>query len=469
MYMYKTLKTPLYHYIYDGNTNTIINISKSDYESLQRIECGTELENDLNVLKTFQMQGFCKKSNVKNIRHPEECNLQHYFDGMITRLYLQLTQNCNLRCDYCAYSGKYENRVHANKVMSYDVATKAVDYLVEHSRSLAMCDIGFYGGEPFLEFKLMKDIIKYIKSNYPEKNITYTVTTNGTLLTSEIVKFLYDNNFTLIISLDGHKECQDANRKFFNGNGTFDTVIKNIKIIKNEYPDFFSKVLINSVVSPNSDFACIKEFFSADEVVKDLTVISGVVSDNYIKDKMHYTDNYFMVERFETFKAMLWSIGKIDLEKVSKLFVRWRGMTAEKYRLLRNLGQLPVCHHPGGPCIPGKHRLFLDTDGNFYPCEKVSEQSKVMKIGTLNKGIDLEKVRSIINIAECTKEECLKCWCFSFCAQCAGNADDLTESFSKERRLSKCEAIKRTISEDFLDICFLKENGFNFEEGVIKI
>lgn len=469
MYMYKTLKTPYNYFFYDGNTNTILNISREEYEALERIENGNELEKDSNILKSFHLRGFCQKSNVKEIRHPEEENLQHYINNMVTRLYLQLTQNCNLRCDYCAYSGKYNNREHANKVMTYEVAIKAVDYLIEHSKNIDRCDIGFYGGEPLLEFNLMKNIIAYIKSNYPEKNITYTVTTNGTLLTSDVIKFLSDNNFTLIISLDGHKECQDANRRFVNGKGTFNTVIENINTIRNRYPDFFSKVMINSVVSPNSDFACITEFFSADEAVKDLAVISGIISDNYIRDTVYYTDNYFMVERFETFKAMLWSIGKIDLEKVSKLFVRWRGTTSEKYRLLRNIGQLPSCHHPGGPCIPGKHRLFLDVDGNFFPCEKVSEQSKVMKIGSLEDGIDLEKAKSIINVAQCTKEECINCWCFSFCAQCAANADDLGETFSKERRLSKCEAIKHAITEDFLDICYLKENNFNFEEGVIEI
>ncbi|WDV45619.1 Cys-rich peptide radical SAM maturase CcpM [Clostridiaceae bacterium M8S5] len=469
MYMYKAFKSPYNYYVYDANKNIIMKINKTEYEVLERIYNGNVLDGDMDILKAFQRNGLCKKTNVTEIRHPEEPNLSHYFDNMLTRLYLQLTQNCNLRCEYCAYSGLYENRNHSNKVMSYDVAKMAVDYFVEHSKDLPRCDIGFYGGEPFLEFKLMKDIVKYIKSNYPEKNITYTVTTNGTLLTLEVIEFLVNNDFSLLISLDGHKDCQDSKRKFVNGKGTFDTIIKNLRTIQNKYPNYFSKVLINSVVAPESDFACITEFFSADEVVKDLGVISGIVSDNYISDKMYYPDKYFMVQRFETFKAMLWSIGKIDLEKVSKIFVRWRGQIADKYRLLRHLGQLQSCHHPGGPCIPGKHRLFLDTDGNFFPCEKVSEKSKVMKIGTLQNGIDLEKVKAMINVAQCTKEECMNCWCFSLCAQCASNADDLTENFSKEKRLSRCELIKNFIIEDFLDICYLKENGFNFEEGVIEI
>ena len=76
--------------------------------------------------------------------------------------------------------------------------------------------------------------------------------------------------------------------------------------------------------------------------------------------------------------------------------------------------------HPGGPCVPGLHRFFVDVDGNVYPCERITEDA-AFQVGNLDTGFDLEKVEKIINVGRCTKEECLTCWAFLHCGTCIAN------------------------------------------------
>lgn len=95
-------------------------------------------------------------------------------------------------------------------------------------------------------------------------------------------------------------------------------------------------------------------------------------------------------------------------------------------------------------------------------------QKKVMRIGSLDGGMEISKVKKILNIGKSTAEHCSNCWAISFCTQCAAYADDLTENFSKEKRLSHCFYIKTDIINSFLDICFLKENNYDFYERVVN-
>lgn len=468
MYMYKTIKSPYKYYVYDGNMNSILEIEKSEFESLRRIEEGRGQAGDNVILQSFQKSGFCNESNIKEIKHPDTDNVEYYLESMLSRIYLQVTQNCNLRCNYCVYSGNYKNRTHSDKVMDFEMAKKAVDYLVKHSYDSFEYTVGFYGGEPLLEFELIKKVISYIKSNYSNKKFVYTITTNGTLLSSEITNYLVKNDFRLVISLDGHKECQDTNRKFISGKGTFDIIIKNLERIRDQHPDYFSTILINSVLSPDADIINVKDFFATHNLIKNMRVISTAVSEVYSNEMIYYPDEYRAVERFETSKCMLWLIGKLDFDKVSDLFTRWNGPAIEKYRLMKKIGKISEVSHPGGPCIPGKFRLFIDINGNIFPCERISEKSQIMNIGNLNTGIDVQKVKDILNVGSCTKEECRNCWCFIFCGQCAAHADELDNKPSPEKRLSRCNQHKEAVIDDFLDICFLKENSYNFEEGVLQ-
>lgn len=112
--------------------------------------------------------------------------------------------------------------------MSFETAKRAIDFYLEHSIDRSWAAIGFYGGEPLLEFELIKKCVDCLEGKIEGKQILFNLTTNGTLLEGEKAKFLKEHNFSVAISLDGSKKEPDACRKFLDGTGSFDTVIKNI-------------------------------------------------------------------------------------------------------------------------------------------------------------------------------------------------------------------------------------------------
>lgn len=150
--------TPNGFYVYDRNKNSILQITQYEYINLVKFK-HSELSQDVNrIVEEFQKQGYLLSHEIKEIKHSATDSMVDYFERKIEKITLQVTQNCNLRCDYCVYSGSYPNRVHGNRVMSFDTAKKCIDYLFSNSSEKKSVNIGFYGGEPLLEFDLIKNV-----------------------------------------------------------------------------------------------------------------------------------------------------------------------------------------------------------------------------------------------------------------------------------------------------------------------
>lgn len=461
--VFKTFSTASNYYLYDRNKNSIIQIDRPDFVLLQKWKAGDRGEETCGVLHKFQRNGYLLDSVIEEIRQP--CS--GYFEEQINRkteqVTLQLTQNCNLRCDYCAYTGGYLNRMYADKNMSFETAKKAIDYLFAHSCEKNRVALGFYGGEPLLRFDLLKRCVAYVKECYPEKDVLYTVTTNGTLLTDTIVEYLFSNDINVMISLDGPQELHDRHRKYPDGSGSFDVVMKNLKRIKEKYPDYYKKISINTVLSPNNDFSCVKDFYDTDAVMDFYNPRYSLINENNLKKSIEYEEEFSITSRTESLKALLWIAGRLEESAVSSLFRSGRGVYKRIHEHLGIIDGLPRSCHPGGPCLAGIKRLFVDVEGNLFPCERVSEESEAMKIGYLDTGIDLEKARRLINVGEISKDACASCWGFIHCTQCAAFADD-THALSPQRRLSNCPRVLNSILEQFKDYCFLMEHGVDFDE-----
>ena len=153
------------YYFYDANTCSIIRINETMYDILKNKENFLELEQ----LKKLYENGFLQSKEDIIIEHPASSGIESYLDEGMQQLILQLTQNCNLRCKYCVYSGSYKNRVHTNKRMTFEIAKEAIDYYYLHSRAADVVRIGLYGGEPLLEFDLIKKITEYCRKRIKNK------------------------------------------------------------------------------------------------------------------------------------------------------------------------------------------------------------------------------------------------------------------------------------------------------------
>lgn len=459
----KTFRTPFGCYVYDRSSNTIIRVEEEEYQTFLDLERGKEDEHVQHLIQKYQAYGVCRENTLKEIVHPDTTALQYHLEHRIQKITLQLTQNCNLRCDYCAYSGKYNQRTHNSGRMSLETIQKSIDFAMKRSDAVENLNIGFYGGEPLLEFQNIKKAVSYVKEKYNGRKVNYSITTNGTLLNDEIIRFFIENDVSVLISLDGPKEIHDQNRVFANGEGSFDKIMENLRYVKEHYPQFFSKISFNTVVPPENDYKCIDRFFSANEVIEDNNLSKSTVSVWNIKEEVSYDDRYYITYKYQTLKILMAALGFYSKKKISRLFSK---DFVEIQKFYDNLGKMPICAacaHPGGPCIPGARRPMVDIDGNIFPCERVSEKSDIMKLGHIDFGYDVDRVNQILNVGALTKDECIKCWNFVHCGLCAAAADD-QKKLSKEKKLSYCESCKQASLETMKSVCLLSEFGYDFEE-----
>lgn len=243
-------------YMFDANTNVIINLKEDLYFELEKyMQSG--YKEITPAIEKLRDRGYLKDRADFEMVHPMDSTLEYSLERCIGTIALQVTQGCNLRCKYCAYSGSYDNRVHSSKRMSKEIAFKAIDFLFDHSIDRDRVSLGFYGGEPLLELDLIKECVKYAKKKSIGKELMFNITSNTTLITDEVLKFLYDNEFSLTVSLDGDRQAHDKNRVFAaNGAGTFSVVMQILEKIQTQYPDYMERVHINAVIDPTTDFDC---------------------------------------------------------------------------------------------------------------------------------------------------------------------------------------------------------------------
>ena len=270
----KLLKNPAGCFMYDVNTNKLIRISEKTYRVLQIMETNdTKLH--MPEIVSLQKNGFLKPNCLSRIEKYSEKVISFSLNFNVNSLLLQVTRNCNMRCNYCFYSGLYKNiRTHQDKTMSIDTCKKTIDFFFEKAKCSPSVNIGFYGGEPLLNFNVIKEAIEHIKRQYGNKKVYYSITTNGTLLTDEMVAFFINHNFKITISIDGPAEIHNHNRVFADGRGTYESVINNLICIKNRNTSFFeNNVRYNAVIT--SDRSKVESFFCSDDL---LGLIQGKLS-----------------------------------------------------------------------------------------------------------------------------------------------------------------------------------------------
>lgn len=443
-------------YLYDVNRNSIVGVSEEVYAALKN----NEMEH--KGVKALLENGFLSDNRVSTIVHPEDQTLEFHINNKISMLTLQITQACNLRCTYCPYCGEYNNRPYSNKKMSLEMAKKGIDFLCEHSIDSEQVNLAFYGGEPTLEFQLVKECIEYAKIKFEGKPLKFSITTNGTILTDEIIEYFCSNEVVIMISIDGPKEIHDKNRVFADKSGSFEVVMDNIKRIRNKYPAYFSKILFNVVSDPENDYSCTNQFILGNEVMKDAIINSSEINQFYRKEDINVSEDYMIKKGYEQFKLFLSKFNCFNEKKVSPLVTaRYEFLKKIYNEQLKILQSLPERYHHAGQCIPGTQRLFMNADGTFYPCERSSESSEAVKIGSIQTGIDLEKVRTLLNIGRLTEKKCKNCWAIRYCSLCLIACDNLSE-LSAEKKLHYCKNVLANTEDNFKDICVLKELGMNF-------
>lgn len=458
---YIVFKSVMDFYLFDRESSRLVSLTSEEVVALSSKDSETKAKMEEKLRK----YGVCFPTKLQKIVHPATDTLEERLAANMHYLVLQVTQSCNLRCEYCAYSGNYYNRSHEANYMSVEVAKKAVDFLFDHSTNALEVGIGFYGGEPLLNFSLIKKIIAYIEEKYSGKAVRYNMTTNATLLTDEIIDYLVEKEFQLVFSIDGPKKIHDMNRRFYNGKGSYDIVMQNLERIKLIYPQFYKKCRTNTVLSPESDINCAKNFFDTDALIGLLSSQMSIISPYGRKNQLTYNKLVELVQEEEHFKLFM-ELLKLGSERHHSML--YDGYIDDLETINNQIefnGHLQLYGHPGGPCVIGEKRAFVTVLGDIYPCEKVCENIS-MCIGNIYEGFEINRVKELMNIARLTENECKLCWAFALCSSCVAAAYD-NGNVSRKQRLSWCKSMKEAAIQKLADIAFLKAQEVDFTNGRI--
>lgn len=426
-------------YLYDVNTGTVLPDNGIIGDAMRLLNDGFSMdeaekkicggyENDL-VHSTFKFirrwaenyQGFGFRPKDKEIPMPERQLIQNEYDSGVTYLMvLNVTENCNFRCKYCYLTEEYEfTRNRTSNTMSFDTAKKAMDLYFDYLRKLRkkipnkQAGITIYGGEPLIEIKLIRQIVAYCRENEPVP-IILNMTTNGYLLTDDVMDFVVENNIHLAVSLDGSEKNHDRNRVLTGNRESHQQVMKNLMRFKEKYPNY-QDIGIISVYDTKTDLLE-NELFFAENKLPRIFFINEVSSTN-----TNYYDRFTdedVKKFYEIHGSMLsrYIKAKQNNEDMSDfLQMLFEAPISLTVMRLRHLDVKSMLLPYTNTCVPGM-KLSVRTDGTLDICERINS---TFPIGDLENGLNFDAISEIIQkYNESVTFECADCEAKNNCPLC---------------------------------------------------
>jgi len=434
-------------YVFDPSSGAIVRLKPSHGDGSQQFLSETESVPDSHV-RSLVNAGYLR-SSLPPIKTPIEgievegskLSISQFADQYRRKISLEVTQKCNLRCEYCCYGDCYpQARSYGGKTMSFSVARMVIDDTL--SKKCEGVSIGFYGGEPLLEFHLINKIVEYANEKASAKgiDISYTISTNGTLLTDDIIHFFVAHNVSVSISIDGPRETHDRNRVFKNSNnlrgsyGSFEVVQQKIHRFIDLYP-LYSKRGLLVTITAETDLRECDQFFA------QYAGTFGSIMVNYVRPTFFgsHKHEHFCVRTYnnEICSSDCMAYPKFDAwdQKVEmahdlcmtdffqELIVN--SSCQKKHPLLFSLliqklkdihtrslirDKMPI------RCVPGAFALFCSADGSYYPCEKVSHYDPFC-IGNVWDGFDANRAEQLFRNLYCAGK-CDPCPALRVCGLC---------------------------------------------------
>lgn len=462
----KLIKTPRNRYFYDVGKNEIVQISESLFDGLLHIEQGSALwenvfKNPSEELQNLIDEGYLSSKHPTRIQHQSTDKCQVYLERKVDSITLQVTKDCNFRCKYCIYSEEKnkKQRSHKNENMTLKTAKRAIDFYKDHSIDSNYKSISFYGGEPLLQFNLIRRIVEYSEEIFAGVPLLFNITTNGSLLSEEIVQFLVEHEFQMLVSVDGTKSTHDKNRVFRNGTGTYDIVMNNLKSIEINHPDFYKRISFNSVLDADTD---LDSMIALERELHEMPKAN--FRSNFVEDtdqEIVPSDDYILKSQYHGFLAYLSKLGKYresDLSSFGILKLNEINNTFQRFQSTPFMSDIIA---PSGPCVPGKTRLFVTTTGLFFPCERVNE-TPYMCIGNLEKGFDISRIVELLNIGKISEDKCKSCWAIRLCEVCAKSCDN-GNGLSADAKATACELSRISAERKLKSIVLLSEISIDYK------
>ncbi len=349
--------------------------------------------------------------------------------NVMKALCLHVAHTCNLNCSYCfASQGKYHGE---RALMSFEVGKRAIDFLIENSGERRNLEVDFFGGEPLMNWDVVKQIVEYARSVEKKygKNFRFTLTTNGVLIDDDVIDFSNREMSNVVLSLDGRKEIHDATRVDYAGNGSYDRIVPKFQKLvasrggKNYY-------MRGTFTHRNPDFTN-DVFHMADLGFTELSMEPVVCAPD---DPMALTP-----EDIETVKEQYEILAKEMLKRERE----GRGFTFYHYMIDLTAG--PCIYKRISGCGSGTEYMAVTPWGDLYPCHQfVGEES--YKLGDIWNGVTNDALRDDFRCCNAyARPECKDCWAKLYCSGgCAANAYHASGSIRGVYKPG-CELFKKRI------------------------
>lgn len=404
-------------------------------------------------------------------------------------LVLEVTEQCNFLCTYCRRNMPISGVARpGTRDMNWETARAAIDDFLghccagqrenQHSSATVphpggthnfvddSVHIVFTGGEPLLNFPLIKKCTEYARER-AKGRVRFGMTTNGYLLEGDKAEFLGAHNFRIMVSLDGPASLHDGNRRTKTGMPTHHIVMDHLRAFVRKYPR--QAGAINAVIARGTDAHEVYRYFaSADWIPPTTDIGMGLASPPYpgYFPSSPGTDEFpGFREMYEEFKENLVK-GRISRDVESRELDLLRGRFTDHFKGLHR-HRWRVAHWrrdsrpcaPPGPCLGGALRTHVSVTGVYSLCERVLPR-EMYQIGSVTTGMDEERVYHLLHeFVECSRQECERCWCLGFCAAgCHASVAD-RDGFSVDAKRRACEDARGLLHQSLEDYCSILERN----------
>jgi len=417
---------------------------------------GDSLFNELSILKE---QGFLETTNKKIKISLEELELTkicapHNHTEItyptdkkilpITRISLNVSQICNMKCIYCyGRDGEYGEK----GLMYRSTAFKAVDFLFKYSDDKSNVSINFFGGEPLLNFPLIKEVVKYSKclSVKKEKKIHFSISTNGTLFSKNVIEFFNKEKFSVQVSFDGDKEIQDINRPLKKGQSSYDYILPGLKkFLESRNGDAAARVTLT-------------KFDSLGEKVREKLKKIGFKRINITPVTSIITDDFALKE--SNYHSLFNDLDSICDELIERVKCKKNVNDKILFNLLTTLITRKKTFYS---CGAGKGLLAISASGKVFPCHRFVGNDEFI----LGDVISIkEEKRAPFNYPQIYMSPiCANCYARYFCGGNCYHENLETNGDIFIPRLTNCELIKKKIAASI----YIYDNLENEERAYLK-
>lgn len=361
---------------------------------------------------------------------------------VVKALCLHIAHDCNLACQYCfAEEGEYHGR---RALMSFEVGKKALDFLIANSGNRRNLEVDFFGGEPLMNWEVVKQLVEYGRSKEKEynKNFRFTMTTNGVLLNDEIMDYCNREMSNVVLSLDGRKEVNDKMRPFRGGKGSFDLIVPKFQKFAEMRGDRDYYVR-GTFTRHNLDFSKdVTEF--ADLGFRSMS-IEPVVAKPEEEYAIREEDLPQIMEEYDHLA-----------EEYIKRKKEGRGFNFFHFNI--DLNQGPCVAKRLSGCGSGTEYLAVTPWGDLYPCHQFVGQEEFL-LGNVDTGVTNERIRDEFKLCNVyAKDKCRNCFARFYCSGgCAANSynfhGSITDAYDigcamQKKRIECAIMIKAALAED---------------------